>query len=149
MDDKKPWRSIIETARKLRADQTSAEGLLWSLLRTRQLCGLKFRRQHPIEPYIVDFACESHRLVVELDGGCHRDKEEKDAERQQFLENLGWTVLRFTNEYILEDAELALIAITRHLGLEFEFRPRRRIHSGMLNHNAPPHNQRHHTKRRH
>lgn len=61
-----------QRARELRARQTKAESLLWQVLRGRRLCGLKFRRQFPIEPWIVDFACVEHKLVVELDGG-YRD----------------------------------------------------------------------------
>ena len=58
-------------ARRLRKSQTQAEGRLWSLLRSKQLCGLKFRRQHPIGPFFADFACQSHHTVIELDGDYH------------------------------------------------------------------------------
>lgn len=63
-------RTLEQTqrAKSLRRTQTETEGLLWSTLRRKQLCGMKFRRQHPIEPYLADFACVSKRLVVELDG---------------------------------------------------------------------------------
>ena len=71
-----------ERARSLRKTQTVSEGLLWSVLRGRQLCGLKFRRQHPIEPWIVDFACPEKMLVVEIDGGYHDDVVETDLKRQ-------------------------------------------------------------------
>ena len=64
-------RQTTQRARELRARQTEAESLLWYVLRDRRLCGLKFRRQFPIEPYIVDFACVEKRFVVEIDGSNH------------------------------------------------------------------------------
>lgn len=89
-------------ARKLRRRETNAEATLWRALRGRRLAGLKFRRQHPIDRYIADFACESTRLIIELDGAVHDDEAQAaaDAERQAVLEGLGWFVLRFSNEAV-------------------------------------------------
>jgi very-short-patch-repair endonuclease len=85
-------------ARTLRTNQTASERRLWGLLRARQLKGLKFRRQVPIGPYVVDFLCLRHRLVVEADGPFHIA--EQDAKRDAFLRAQGFRVLRFTNGQI-------------------------------------------------
>ena len=114
--------NLTEKARSLRVRQTEAESLLWHALRARRLCGLKFRRQYPIELFIADFACSEKNLVVEVDGGYHEYVEENDASRQKLIEAAGWRVLRFTNEEILDDVNAVAIAIARTLGLEAEFR---------------------------
>ena len=85
-----------QRAKSLRSTQTEAEGLLWSVLRGKQLCGMKFRRQHPVGPFFADFACVSRRLVVELDGGYHDSIQDNDIKRQQYHSEQGWKVLRFT-----------------------------------------------------
>ena len=107
-----------ERARELRACQTKAESLLWQVLRGRRLCGLKFRRQHPIDPFIVDFACMERHLVIELDGEYHDYVDENDQSRQAMLERKGWKVARFQNEEVLTDVESVAVAIARVLGLE-------------------------------
>lgn len=73
--------SIVDRARKLRRQQTPAEAKLWACLRNRQVAGLKFRHQHPIGPYIVDFFCAARRLVVEVDGDSHANQPTYDRER--------------------------------------------------------------------
>ena len=83
---------MVELARELRRRPTPAEELLWAGLRKRQAKGLKFRRQHPIGPYIVDFYCAALRLVVEIDGGYHRERGEEDAERSAYLRERGITL---------------------------------------------------------
>ncbi|WP_417731158.1 endonuclease domain-containing protein [Rosistilla oblonga] len=118
-------------ARALRQTQTASEGLLWSVLRAKQLCGLKFRRQHPIHPWIVDFACPQMMLVVEIDGGYHDSVLSDDLKRQKHIESLGWQVLRFTDKQVEEDAEAIARAITYELGLPYKFKPRKAIGSGM------------------
>ena len=123
---------IGDRARGLRKSQTKAEGLLWSLLRSKQLCDLKFRRQHPIGPFIVDFACQSHHLVVELDGDYHDHIQENDLRRERILESQGWKVIRFANDDVLKDAEAVARAIARQLGLPYEFRKRSSQRSGMM-----------------
>ncbi|MDP8243830.1 MAG: endonuclease domain-containing protein [Candidatus Hinthialibacter antarcticus] len=97
MNENKLNPEILEFARKLRQDQTSVENSLWRILRNRTLLNAKFRRQHPIPPYIVDFYCHEARLVVELDGGQHNSfKEiEYDKSRDEFLSEKGIAVLRF------------------------------------------------------
>lgn len=99
--------SGTQRARSLRRDATFPERLLWSRLRGRQLAGLKFRRQHPLGPYFADFACEELKLIIELDGDTHGTPEQEryDARRTAFLEQAGWTVLRFWNAEVLESLE--------------------------------------------
>ena len=84
-------------ARMLRVNQTPAERALWYRLRRRQLGGHRFRRQHPLGPYVVDFVCLKERLVIELDGGQHAVREEHDAKRTLWLEHEGFQVVRFWN----------------------------------------------------
>src|SRR6218665_2388218 len=96
-------------ARRLRRNLTDAERKLWNRLRNSQLCGLKFRRQHPVPPYIVDFYCEAKRLVVELDGSQHN--EDADRVRTRFLEQQGLIVLRFWDNDVFLRIEALLEAI--------------------------------------
>jgi very-short-patch-repair endonuclease len=93
--------STVERARELRKNMTDAERLLWSRLRRRQVHGLRFRRQHPIGPFIADFACHQAGLVIELDGGQHALAKDKDAARTRWLERSGYRVLRFWNHDVL------------------------------------------------
>ena len=137
MTENKPHSGVTTRAPALRISQTISEGLLWSVLRAKQLCGLKFRRQHPIEPWIVDFACPQKMLVVEVDGGYHDNVVEDDLKRQEHLEALGWKVIRFTEKEVAEDAEAVARSIARELNLPFEFIPRTATGSGMKNINAP------------
>ncbi|MEE2566259.1 endonuclease domain-containing protein [Hyphobacterium marinum] len=94
-----------DRARALRRQSTEAERCLWRYLRNRQCLGRKFRRQFPIGPYIADFACPDAMLIIEADGGQHSADKTKDARRTTFLENKGWTVLRFWNNDILAHTE--------------------------------------------
>jgi very-short-patch-repair endonuclease len=94
-----------DNAKAMRGEMTEAELKLWNALRAGRLMGLKFRRQMPIGPYIVDFACPSKRLIVEADGSQHADSMDYDARRTAFLEQSGWTVLRFWNDDVLKDTD--------------------------------------------
>lgn len=100
-------------ARDLRRRQTRAEAILWQYLRASRLDGLRFRRQHPIDRYFVDFACVSLRLVVELDGKIHDEDQQQldDYHRQQAIEALGWSVMRFPNDQVIEALPTVLEAI--------------------------------------
>ncbi|MBV8478334.1 MAG: endonuclease domain-containing protein [Acidobacteria bacterium] len=106
-----------DRARSLRRSSTSAEHQLWMRLRNRQLHGAKFRRQHPIGPYIVDFCCLEARLVIELDGGWHNEelKRTNDEKRTAYLEAQGHTVLRFWNTEVTKDVRAILGRIALHL----------------------------------
>ncbi len=100
---KKRWQKKsgkLGFARLLRADMTPMEKVLWKALRNRQFHHLKFRRQAPLENYIVDFFCRQRNLIIEIDGGIHRVKKEYDAVRQNDLEAKGYHILRFTNEEV-------------------------------------------------
>ena len=99
----------IGFARRLRGAMTDAEREIWHHLRNRALMGCKFRRQHPVGPYIVDFACLERRLVVELDGGQHQ--EASDAARTRLLSGHGFRVLRFWNNDVFERQDAVLAAI--------------------------------------
>ena len=90
-----------ELAKQMRKEHTEAEGVLWEVIRDSKL-GVKFRRQHPIDKYIVDFICLQERIIVEADGGYHTTEEQKfyDAERTKVLNDIGFEVMRFTNEEI-------------------------------------------------
>ncbi len=94
----------------LRGNLTKAEAVLWTLLKDAQLQGRKFRRQHGIEKFIVDFYCPSEKLIIELDGEVHNDplRSAYDKTRQDRLEELGYIVIRFENKLVLEQAEAVL-----------------------------------------
>ena len=124
-------------SRSLRATETESERLLWSILRAKQLCKLKFRRQHPIGPFFADFACVERQLVIEIDGGYHEEVVESDLEREEYLNQHGWTVIRFTDKEVEQDAEAVARAIANHLGLTYEFRKRSADGSGMTSIRAP------------
>jgi len=99
----------------LRTHQTDAEKSLWHALRNRRLAGFKFRRQHPITPYIVDFVSLEHRLIIELDGGQHAGRQEYDDERTSVLHAQGFRVLRFWNHQVLANREDVLEMILQKL----------------------------------
>ena len=94
---------LLEFAKTMRHNATDAENLMWQILRAKRFMNLKFRRQHVIAPYIVDFYCHELGLVIELDGSQHstHDAIEYDAERTKFLEALGLTVVRYWNYDVL------------------------------------------------
>jgi adenine-specific DNA-methyltransferase len=105
---KKQGVVVKERARSLRRDQTDAERVLWQHLRNRRLLGCKFRRQHPIGPFFVDFVCLELMLVIEIDGGQHALDIERDAERTAYLGSKGFSVLRFWNNQVLSETESVL-----------------------------------------
>jgi very-short-patch-repair endonuclease len=104
-------RMHVDRARGLRRNMTDAEQRLWYRLRNRHLIGKKFRRQHEIDRYIVDFVCPEVALIVELDGGQHAEMMAADAERTCRLEALGYRVLRFWNNDVLTNTEAVLEVI--------------------------------------
>ena len=104
-------RNPTRLARDLRKNATQAEAMLWSRLRARQMEGVKFRRQQPLENFIVDFVSLEKRIVIELDGGQHAEDKDKDEERDICLKNNGFTVLRFWNTEVFENFEGVLETI--------------------------------------
>lgn len=105
---------LKEDAKRMRNNPTDAEKYLWNFLRGNCL-GVKFRRQHPINDYIADFACLSAKLIIEIDGGCHftKEQEEHDRIRSLRLAEMGYDILRFTNKQVFNDTEKVLDTI-RH-----------------------------------
>lgn len=110
-------RELIARARQLRREATTAESLLWELLRDRRLLGRKFRRQHPIGQFIADFFCDDARLIIEIDGAVHREptQQERDRLREEILREHGFAILRFTNEQIFDRTEQVLQEIAAYV----------------------------------
>ena len=108
--NKKLDPQLLLFAKSMRHTATDAEYLMWQILRAKRFMNLKFRRQHVIKPYIVDFYCHEIGLVIELDGSQHgtNDAIEYDAERTQFLEALGLTVVRYWNHDVLGRTDVVL-----------------------------------------
>jgi len=103
-------------AKGLRQRQPRAEALLWAALRALgQSNPIKFRRQHPLHPYIVDFVCLKEKLVIEIDGYSHDVRQKEDAKREAFLNQSGYTVLHFSNEAVYEDATAIAQTIRAYL----------------------------------
>lgn len=100
----------------MRKNPTASEELLWEHLRNRRLQGFKFRRQHPIGRFLADFCCPAQNLVIELDGGFHRERTLEDQHREIFLKNMGFKVIRFSNEEVLHSIETVLEVIGHSLG---------------------------------
>ncbi len=107
----------VQQARALRQASTTAEQLLWRHLRNRQLAGAKFRRQHPLGPYILDFVCLEHGLVVEVDGGQHADLQAQayDRQRTAWLQQQGLQVLRFWNHEVVQQTSEVLAHVLQAL----------------------------------
>ena len=104
---------IQQRARELRQEATPAEETLWQALRGRRLGGRKFRRQHPLGPFIADFCCPEARLIVEVDGSVHDGQGEHDAARTQQFETHGYRVVRVRNEDVLCRLSAVLKAIAQ------------------------------------
>jgi very-short-patch-repair endonuclease len=102
---------IRSAARELRHRQTPAEEMLWRRLRGQRLAGCKFRRQHPIGRFIVDFCCPTRNLVIEIDGDGHAHQADYDATRTEWLNERGYRVIRFSNADVCERLEEVLEAI--------------------------------------
>ena len=94
---------LQQAAQWMRRDATGAESVLWEALRGRRLAGLRFRRQHPVGRFVLDFFCPACKLVVEVDGPVHDHQQERDAERDAHLAAGGYRVIRVRNEEVLND----------------------------------------------
>jgi very-short-patch-repair endonuclease len=110
-------KSLGKFRTTLRKNLTSAEASLWNLLKHRQVSGYKFRRQHSIGNYIVDFCCVKEKLIIELDGNIHGEYQqiERDEIREIYLKNLGFTVIRFENKLVFQDPEYVIKEIKKCL----------------------------------
>ncbi|MDE2854012.1 MAG: DUF559 domain-containing protein [Chloroflexota bacterium] len=115
--DRNYYDDIKARARNMRKQPTLAERVLWKKLRNKQVKGYRFRRQHTIDRFIVDFYCRQARLVIEVDGAVHGTTEaiEYDHGRQVFLENRGLNVLRFSNAQVINDLDAVLQCIEDYL----------------------------------
>ena len=108
-------RRIVARARKLRRNSTDVERKLWHRIRDKQIAEFRFRRQRPIGKYIVDFVCLDAQLIVELDGGQHAEDAAYDERRSAFLESLGYRVLRFWNNEVVENISGVLESVREAL----------------------------------
>ena len=107
----------LNLKRRFRSEMTPAERELWSRLRGQQFQGLKFRRQHGVGPYLVDFYCPARALVIEVDGDSHADEYQtvNDEQRDAFLNSLGLEVLRYANDEIHKNLDGVLEDLSRRL----------------------------------
>ena len=103
---------IRQKAKQLRSNSTDAERNLWAHIRNRQLEGWKFRRQLPIDRFIVDFACAELRIIVEIDGGQHAEQVIYDLNRTKILQSKGYQVVRYWNNEVLGNIEGVIEALT-------------------------------------
>jgi very-short-patch-repair endonuclease len=101
-------RSLRDAARINRKRPTASEEILWTALRGKHLDGLKFRRQHPVGPFVLDFFCAERRVAVEIDGGIHDQQLEADLRRQEAVERLGITFVRIPARMVERDLEESL-----------------------------------------
>ncbi len=116
------WSLLKPAAREMRHEPTAAEELLWQRIRNRGIDGAKFRRQHTIDRFIVDFVCLERALIIEVDGEIHQQPNQQayDRERQQILEALGFRVLRFMNEMVFQSLEEVVQQIAEALAVTQE-----------------------------
>ena len=105
----------LRVPQRLRRNMTEAESKLWRALRLQQFRGFKFRRQHALGNYVLDFVCLSAKVVIEVDGGQHAEAVAADEQRSRFLEGAGFRVLRFWNNQVLGETEAVLIRIGEEL----------------------------------
>jgi very-short-patch-repair endonuclease len=112
-ETRKTSRVVRTRAKDLRREETFAERLLWRVLRDRSVNGLKFRRQHPLDGFVLDFFCPEVRLCVELDGGIHDPQQDRHAARTAQLVARGLRVIRFRNEEVENDMPSVLRRIAR------------------------------------
>jgi very-short-patch-repair endonuclease len=111
---------MLERARELRREMTPPERQLWQRLRGQQLCGLRFRKQHPVDRFILDFFCYEHKLAVEIDGDSHAEPGQHayDQARTDWLTGHGIRVLRFTNREVVNNIDGVLTEIARACGID-------------------------------
>lgn len=102
-------------AKRLRRDSTPAEQKLWFYLRGYRIFPVRFRRQYPINQFIVDFCCYQKKLIIEIDGDIHNDRKDQDDARTKVLEHYGFTVIRFKNDQVLYTIEEILKTIGKHI----------------------------------
>ena len=119
MPPKRRNKCMVERSRELRQKMTLPENILWQFLRGSTFAGLRFRRQRPIGLYITDFCCTSKKLIVELDGEYHERIKQEDKERDDFLRERGFAILRFTNDQVFKRIEWVLQTIADELRIDW------------------------------
>ena len=107
-------------ARDMRKNMTLSEKILWQKLKNKQIGGFRFRRQHPIYRYVLDFYCFEKMLAIEIDGNAHIGKEEYDEYRDDFLKTIGIKTLRFNDNEVINDMKTVLKKIKEALNIRFE-----------------------------
>lgn len=114
--------SIFKNAFRLRQNETEAERILWERLRKKQVLGLRFRRQHPISKFVLDFYCHKVKLAIEVDGGYHLKPEQQRADqlRTEELEAIGVKIIRFENTQVLQETDAVVADIEKELMLLME-----------------------------
>ena len=110
-------KNVREKRKILRNNMTEAEKILWDQLRKRKFCGLKFRRQYSVGPYIVDFYSADKKLAIEVDGEHHKNADcvSYDEQRNKFLESIGINILRFSNDIVYDDLDKVLLTIRERI----------------------------------
>jgi very-short-patch-repair endonuclease len=116
VSNKEIYKKLHPEALRMRTNPTNAEDILWNELNSKKL-GYKFRRQHIIDKFIVDFYCVDKGLIIEVDGEIHDEQKERDVERDNVLRSLGCNVLRFTNQQIHENLNAVIEEIKVQLNL--------------------------------
>ena len=109
------WAKLKPAARRYRKEPTPAEQHLWERLRGKRIDGFKFRRQHAIDKFIVDFYCREMKLIVEVDGPIHAYTAEHDSIRAESLDDLGFRVIRFSNDEVLTATDQVIAEIQKYL----------------------------------
>lgn len=123
-NDNSMWRgasnSVFRKAQHLRDNLTEAETLLWNKLKAKQFLGYKFRRQHPISRYVADFYCHRLKLIIEVDGEYHNEKNQiiKDKERTEDLNFQGMKILRFTNQDVINNMDSVVLKIKDYIEIQ-------------------------------
>jgi very-short-patch-repair endonuclease len=117
------YSTIKQNAKDNRSMMTDAERYLWNYIKNEQI-GVRFRRQHIIGDYIVDFICLKQKLIIEVDGGYHNNptQQQKDRIRQNWLESMGYKVLRFNNNDIFHQIESVITIIKQNISIDLPFK---------------------------
>ena len=118
IDKKYPPKYIIQLAGQLRKNMTPAEIILWEIIRDKKISGYKFRNQHPVDRYILDFYCHEKKLAIEIDGKIHDQGKDYDNYRDEYLKSAGIEVLRFSNDEIINNTDKIIEIIRTRLNVK-------------------------------
>jgi len=119
MMNKYPNKFTHKRSRELRKRMTLPEKILWQFLRSSSFAGLRFRRQHPVGNYIVDFCCPRKKLIIELDGEYHDSIKHEDKDRDDVLKNRGFRILHFSNDHVFDRIDWLLQSIASELAIDW------------------------------